>query len=524
MKKYLLILPWLLPFTASALESEPPVDILYKTDMYGLKISHYGRYIGSRAGDASVYDIDLNRLYDYWGSFLGLGNCVSDMGVAVGDSNDIAAILFEGETIRPDVFNDYWFCDLHAITPDATRLCGIVNNPQRGSYYLPFYCDIDADLNLSEPHFLPTPDRDFFGTRPQYSSAVWISDDGKTIVGEMVDGRGMYTVPIVYCENEEGEWSYLLPSQQLFNPTGLPLPERNGEQGPPVPQYTDYMNDVQKAAYEQKLEEWAESGYNEALYPEPQNYMTEEQWAQYNAAAEAYNKWHSEHPDGFKSYEEAYNDIKKTSPSFSQNEMTLSPDGSFMMVHGSLLDDDLEEISYIYRFDIPGPDYTIYQQPLPYNPYPSQILDDGTAIAATRLMEVPTSFILRPGETEWIPFTQYLVEEEYPYAALWIEENFPGGSGVVSMSCDKSVMIGALMPDQLAYYDYEFPDFYYSTYIFIPGSEINGIESLVAEPSNGIYRVYSLQGVKLLETREASALASLPSGLYIINGRKFLVK
>lgn len=50
-----------------------------------------------------------------------------------------------------------------------------------------------------------------------------------------------------------------------------------------------------------------------------------------------------------------------------------------------------------------------------------------------------------------------------------------------------------------------------------------GVESLVTEPGDGIYRVYNPQGVKVLETKDASTIESLPKGIYIINGKKVMI-
>ena len=50
-----------------------------------------------------------------------------------------------------------------------------------------------------------------------------------------------------------------------------------------------------------------------------------------------------------------------------------------------------------------------------------------------------------------------------------------------------------------------------------------GVESLVAEPGDGIYRVYNLQGVKVIETQNADEVNALPAGIYIINGKKILL-
>lgn len=517
MKKIIPILTLLaLPAMSMAQTTEPPADILYKKGMYGLKISQNGKYIGSMAGDASVYDVENGVLYDYWTTALGLGNCIADNGLVVGDSQDHGTIMYQGNIIYPEVFNDYWFCDIHAVTPDATRIVGIVNNPGRGQRYLPFYCDLSPEGEVGEINFLPYPTRDFFERTPQYSSAVWISNDGKTIVGEMIDGRGLYTVPIVYLEGEDGKWDYYLPSEPLFNPTDLPLPKMEaGPQGPPRPNIYNYMNEVEKLAYDTAYEQWQESGYLESLYPDPINYMTPENAEAYQKALAEYEAWAAENdPDAaMRKFVEQYNAILMTSPSFTQNEMTIDPNGEFILFHATILEPDYEERPYIYKFATRSEEYERYNVPAPFDPYPSLVLSDGTWIAATRLMEVPTSFVVEEGSSDFVPFFEY-IGAQYPEAVLWMEEEFPGGSGLVSMSDDKSVMLGALIPDQLAYFDFEFSDFYYSTYIFVPGSQIGGVETIEAFPTEEATRIYNLQGIRIDKPVK---------GLNIINGKKVIL-
>lgn len=52
---------------------------------------------------------------------------------------------------------------------------------------------------------------------------------------------------------------------------------------------------------------------------------------------------------------------------------------------------------------------------------------------------------------------------------------------------------------------------------------IAGIEEVVTEKNNG-WTVYTITGVKVVETKDASIIESLPSGIYIINGKKVFIK
>lgn len=61
----------------------------------------------------------------------------------------------------------------------------------------------------------------------------------------------------------------------------------------------------------------------------------------------------------------------------------------------------------------------------------------------------------------------------------------------------------------------------YATYTIV-GSESSGIESLKAQ--DGLYKVYSIDGRPVVNTSDSNALKSLPSGVYIINGSKTLIR
>jgi hypothetical protein len=49
------------------------------------------------------------------------------------------------------------------------------------------------------------------------------------------------------------------------------------------------------------------------------------------------------------------------------------------------------------------------------------------------------------------------------------------------------------------------------------------IEDIIADGENG-WTVYSTQGVKVLETEDADRVNNLPSGIYIVNGIKVVIK
>ncbi|MCH5233814.1 MAG: hypothetical protein J1E16_00850 [Muribaculaceae bacterium] len=495
--------------------------------VYALKISPNGKWVGSMAGDGSLYNTETGDNTYYSGIILGLGNAVADNGMAVGDMNDVGALLYNGKTSFPPTIADkFWFCDFNSITPDATRICGILNNPivnqnneDREEYYtmyVPFVADIDADGNVGEPIILPYPEVDFFGVAPEYITAVWMSRDGKTIVGEVLDGRGQYSYPIYFTEDEKGEWNYELPSKSLFNPTGIDLPKNPWAEQPPYPNPEDFMSGQKKTAYLEAYQAYV-SGESEIM-PDPEEYMNPTQLKEYEEAIVSYNQWFYGQGQAIADYIKIYNEVLKTSPTFSGNELTIEPSGEYLMIRGGLTDDNFDIISKIYKFGITNDEIQEIETPTKEY-YPSMILPDGTLIITKGLEYVPNSYIMLPDSNEFITLQEYL-EPEYPEIAEWLDAEVPGGTGVVSMNDDRTIITGALIPDQLADSDYANGGYYYNTYFILLGNA--GVESIVDNATDGIYKVYDLNGVKVMETKDASVVNNLPKGIYIINGKKIL--
>lgn len=51
-----------------------------------------------------------------------------------------------------------------------------------------------------------------------------------------------------------------------------------------------------------------------------------------------------------------------------------------------------------------------------------------------------------------------------------------------------------------------------------------GVENIIDDNVPTVYKVYNLQGVKMLETEDASAVNNLPAGIYVVNGKKVAIK
>ena len=224
MKKHIIISILAIFAQSFAFASETP-DIVDK--LITLSISSEGKYISSQDQWGLTYLIDVNSLKttDFPEYYPGNGNAVSNSGLLAGQAMDGYGALMSASgdvQLLPNYGTDLP-SSLNAITPDGTRVCGWVADLSGGAQYKPFYCDI-TDGQIGEVHILPTPQKDLLDDVPYMITGVWISEDGKCIMGQVVDGTGFFTYPIVFFENN-GEWTYSLPSEPLFNPDNLPIPQ-----------------------------------------------------------------------------------------------------------------------------------------------------------------------------------------------------------------------------------------------------------------------------------------------------------
>lgn len=514
MKKTAIILSAIaLPFVAFA-----QGEIKYEKNIYPLHMSPNGKWIGSSAGDASIYNVETGENVYYNECFMGLGSCVANNGMAVGESADVAVIMYNGATIYPETLAT-GFCDINAITPDATLITGTIANPERSAVsFVPFVATVDENGNVGEPTYLPYPDKDFFGVPPQFATAVSMSQDGKTVVGMIQDWRGMYSYPIYYTQDASGNWSYTLPTESLFNPTHIDLPQNPWRNEPPFPEPENFMTGQAKAAY---LEAFENYSTNMGPYPWPEDYMTDEEYEEYVEAVQSYNEWYYGQENAIKEYVKIYAQVLRTSPSFNVNDMAMSPDGSVFLVTGTKETEDEDVmVSALYKFNTVQANFETMDVPGGF--YPCQVFSNGMIFLTRGIQSMPTTIVLLPGSKEYIPFTEY-IGQDFPEIAEYIESHF-AGSGVVLGNEDMTFFSGALTPDLVNNYDWDDDniDYYYSAYfISLPYA---GVESILDEPNDGLYKVYNLSGMKVLETKDKEAVNALDKGIYIVNGKKVVIK
>lgn len=547
-------------------------DVTILLDSYGKSISRDGTFSAGEAVSvqgAWGRDNTTGEVFFYENCTLGYGNCISKDHVVVGTDKTYmkAAILTNGGSpeLVPSL-KKYSDSYLYAINWEGTRLIGIVANPKSSDLdeydpekmtmmYLPIYCDIDPNTGeISAAQYLPTPEKDFFGVRPQYCTAMWISDDGMTILGQVVDNTGFYIYPIVYKQDATtGEWSYELPSEKLFNPDNVEIPVWP-ELKENAPQAEDFIKDPErKAEFERLLEEW--NNNYEAVDPyamlDPATngddaLMNQEEWMAYQRAISEYEVYiESEYTPLVDEYYAKMAYIQATSPSFLQTSMSMNMTGTLVaQAQIKTITDGPLVLSYQipYLFNLETGTYTQYGSlEEKTNLQIQQILSDGTLIAtspkpgpSTPDLTPQLTYVCAPNSTKFVKFEDY-IKESNPEVYEWYQEylthevaigyNELTGeinnvdmvvTGWVAVSDDFSAAVGGV--DAWSW-DYEDGD-YYAYFLANLANPNAGVEAIKADVLTNGYKVYNLQGVKVLETKDSSAIKELTHGIYIINGKK----
>lgn len=360
--------------------------------------------------------------------------CIANNGSMVySDYSDVSYIVINGESIKFDSSEllEYRTIILNGISADATRVVGVytpVQNTRGTMDRYPAMWEIDEHGKVLSVTKLPCPEKDFTGQIPQSSNALAISEDGKTILGNVIDNRGYMPQPIIYKQADDGTWAYSLPASSLINPDGVEFPEIGEE--PPYVQVTDFMGEEQKEKYQEALDEyWAEymSGNTDAVYPDATDYLTEEELAAFEEAANAYNTWLEEFYEILAIYDE---EVMPASTVFETNAETLSPDGNFMaaLSYKAVIDpaDPWTEIITYQTVSFNLETGEISFSPEGQNFCPNQVLDGGVIIAtdSTAGDGLPQISYIRNGyDAEFVPIYDYY-KETNPEVAEWIYENF----------------------------------------------------------------------------------------------------
>lgn len=455
MKKTLLLLGAAFAAT-TAIAAEP---VVYQGAAI-MQLSPNGRYGMSAYGDGNIeiFDFEKNERVTftcsedggnpYYGS--GLGNGISNDGIAVGSTTmqGNAAYYYNGEwkTLTTPA-NENLINSPNGITPDGSRICGNIGNAAFGLesslMCIPAVWNRNADGTYGDYVLLPYPDKDMFGEAPQYVTAISISEDGKTIAGQLVDNRGFYTEPVIYTEGADGKWSYTMPIHDLYNPDHLELLPNPGE-APAAPDLESYMTADEIEAYNAALKAWQDEGtWDYSKYPNKEDYLSEEGKTRYKAAMEEYNVAYQAWMEKYEEYDNRVREILAASPNFVFNNVLLSADGKTL--GGTQEAEDPDAIGGW------GPTPSIYTPTLinletkeltkisSLGSLQATCLVDGGILATTGLMsEAVVAYVLKADGTGQ-PLYDYLCAKS-PELASWCKKNLVHNVEVYDAELDDYVV------------------------------------------------------------------------------------
>lgn len=546
------------------------VPIIY--DSYGHKISRDGSFsTGEAVSIESSWGRDnlTGEIYLYDGASCGDGNSISKDHRIIGTDKLFMKAAFLVPNKDPELISSlskYSESFAHAITWEGTRICGVVSNPRSSGAdendpekqtmsYLPFYCDIDlATGNALEPVILPTPPRDFFGVVPQYCTAEWISDDGKTILGQVIDNTGYFVYPIIYKEDENGKWEYSLPSEKLFNPDNLevpvwPKPEMSAPQA---------ENFISNQEFKELFKDMLEAYQNNPSNPDPFDLlnpdiagsdalMTKDDWNAYVDALIEYDNYYKKYQKQLDEYYDKFSRFIANSTHFLQSGMAMNNDGTLISqtkIVTKFFGNQPVEYLIPTIFNLTDGSYKFLGDDFS-ELIITQILPDGTVIAvtpkpgpATPDLSPQRSFVLAPSGNEFIPLEDY-IKDSNPEVYQWMKEylyheievgydeemdiiEIPMTvTGLVAVSDDFTSLSGGV--DAWAWVTYE--DGYVTYFLSGLNSPNAGIEQIQHDiHSYGLLNVFNTSGVKVLTTKDPADLQRLPKGIYIVNDKKLVIK
>lgn len=488
-----------------------------------------------------IIDFTDNQQYPYSELYSGgSGNYISDTGVVVGYNlqTEKAAVWQNGKWSQLNLPSNIISGYANGITPDGSRIVGNMapsdyGGDSEGIMSVPCYWDLGSDGKYNGPIALPHPSLDYTGRTPQYITSVRVSSDGKTIAGQMRDYLGFVHQPIMYYQDDNGNWTYELLLEDLFHPEGYELPENPGE----APTQQEYMTPQEIADYDKAVEEWNATGEDDYdSYPDIYDYMTDAEYWDFAFAAQEWN-------EKFEAYDTALWNLVANVPNFDFNNVyTTSDCMTYATTDAKYFIDEARGI-YIKEFvpyviDVKSGKYKMYPAVNDLQLMVTYIGDDGTVFAQWSDPDygIFKGYVLPARQDEFIPFYDY-VKAFDPSTAEWMEENMTHTFEEYDIETDGSKMTTTLatgiptsVPDLsiIGFAQYSFWDFYAETQYYgylISLPPFAGIDEIAPEPiSDQTLKVFNLQGVKVLETKEKAEINRLAKGIYIVNGKKIVIK
>ena len=440
---------------------------------------------------------------------LGMGNMVTDDGFLVGCINGVPAILniekqeWQNLPVRK---GDTFYSMANAITNSRKYIVGYISTEEGFGLTMikPVIWTMNSDGTYGEYEDLPYPEKDFTGVAPKYILPNCISEDGKVIAAQLMR-QDNECLPMVYRKAEDGTWTYEVYDKGLCE-EGLEFPEFPTEE-PVVPSYYDYMTPEQIDAYKQDSTEYEDScwAYNigestewPVYYPDPKNYMTEDNLNQYNEAWNNYVAISDEYSKQLMNFRTFYNE-HVTLNYYAQNGVWLSTNGKY---YATTCEKNYA-VGDAALFTI---DETLKPHDYEDGLYGYCVTNDGDFFVSN----TATAYVYPANSTKKVTLIDWLKSKGETEAAEWLSDR---ETGTAICSGDGRVISGF----------YGAPGSYRSWIIrldYIP----TGITDVNTAENTGNVKVYDLQGCFIKEAPAANATDGLAKGIYIINNKKVIVK
>lgn len=389
---------------------------------------------------------------------IGMGNVANNQGMIVGSyTQRDAGYFFDGQWYALPGIEGYskgLYTQGNGVNADGSVICGCLgvgNNwltllEEGGTSYLPGVWTKQAD-GAYKCELLPYPTKDFTGRAPQYVTAIYISDDGNTIAGQVRGYDGFATYPIVYTRDADGKWSYKVYGLDEIVKSGVEFPPYPNYE-PKSPKLENYMTDDDIAAYNAAYTAYQDSlsMYYAGLidswpkFPKQKDYLSADSTASYNAAYAVFEAEYAVYRDSCDTFDAVY-DEARTGASYVYNTLSMSANGKYLTQTLESEDPNADPFDYWGASNIDVPvlfDLSNDGAMTKVNAttmQPSSVTNDGMMIANSPAVEYSRqAYIIPQGTTEPIPFLEWM-STKCDTASIWVKENM--AYDIISVTYDE---------------------------------------------------------------------------------------
>lgn len=396
-----------------------------------------GKWLAEESeGQVGIYDATTDNYLvfgDEMSSYtMGLGNCLNNAGTLVGCMSGTEPAYWDAAqqswVALPIADTDVLYGSIaNGITADGKYICGSM---AKGDYMnsdgtlnlVPVVWTMGEDGNYGMYETLPCPNVDFLGKVPQYATAIAISDDGNTVVGQLVDYSGFYTFMLVYTKGADGKWSYSMPHPEIIydEEAVKDMPEMPGNP-PAYPDISTYMDEEAQTAYNAALEKYYEdidayyNGETDVFptYPEANAFLTEEAAEAYQAALNKYYEDVELYWEAFAEYDDALNKAV-TGKSYNWNSVNISANGKYVATELTTRSQTGWGFGSVIpvRMEIGADDMKV-QELKGDDMIATNVTNDGLVVASSPASEYSrTSFVFPNAEAAPMNFVDYIYSKD----------------------------------------------------------------------------------------------------------------